>query len=78
MNITEYIEKNPANRYLLLLDNKAEIIEGEIDIELLNDIFLSEDVIAKTAMAISFNNIDFCDKMIKHLEQIKSFHLKEE
>ena len=78
MNITEYIEKNPANTYLLLLDNKAEIIEGEIDIESLNDIFLSEDVIAKTAMAISFNNIDFCDKMIKHLEQIKSFHLKEE
>ena len=77
MNITEYIEKNPANRYLLLLDNKAEIIEEEIDIKSLNGIMLSEEVVGKSAMAISVNNIDFCNNMIEYLEQIKSLHLEE-
>ena len=75
MNITEYIEKNPANRYLLLLDNKAEIIEGEIDIKSLNGIMLSEEVVGKSAMAISVNNIDFCNNTYTKQVILLHFHI---
>lgn len=78
MHITEYIEKNPGNRYLLLLDSKGEIIEGEIDTESLTDIFLAEEAIGKTAIVVSINSADFCNTLLGNLKGIQSYHLSKE